>query len=177
MSWHPFFRIDDGFTKGVGAVAAVARNPDHLDLFVTGNDGRIYTAWWDSATSWATWFPFDAGFTKGVSAVAAVARNPDHLDLFVTGNDGRIYTAWWDSATSWATWFPIDAGFTKATGSWTCPATWRGLRRSRAPHRKSVRADSAEGGRRRNSAGGPSRREDVCGVSRAAFATRAGLTR
>src|SRR5215475_10171383 len=34
MSWHPFFRIDNGFAKGRSSVTAVARNPDHLDLFV-----------------------------------------------------------------------------------------------------------------------------------------------
>jgi hypothetical protein len=53
----------------------------------------------------------------------------------------------------------------------TCSAARRGLRGSRAPHRESLRSDSAQSGRRRNPAGGPSRREDVCGVNRAASAT------
>jgi hypothetical protein len=26
--------------------AAIARNADQLDAFITGNDGRVYTSWW-----------------------------------------------------------------------------------------------------------------------------------
>ena len=28
-----------------GKVTALARNPEHLDLFVVGNDGGVYHAW------------------------------------------------------------------------------------------------------------------------------------
>src|SRR2546422_817634 len=112
MSWHPFFRIDEGFTKGVGAVAAVARNPDHLDLFVTGNDGRIYSIYWDDASGWGPfWFRIREGVAQQGSPVTAIARNPDHLDLFVTGNDGGIYSIYWDDASDWGPfWFRIREG-------------------------------------------------------------------
>lgn len=53
----------------------------------------------------------------------------------------------------------------------TCPEARRGLRGSRAPHRESLWPDSAQSGRRRNSASRPSRCEDVCGLNRAASAT------
>jgi hypothetical protein len=45
--WSSFFRIDVGFAKGRSPVTVVARIPDHLDLFVTGTDGGIYSAYWD----------------------------------------------------------------------------------------------------------------------------------
>jgi hypothetical protein len=35
----------------------VARDPDHLDLFVTGTDGEIYSIYWDDASGWPnSWF-------------------------------------------------------------------------------------------------------------------------
>jgi hypothetical protein len=40
-------------TKGRSPVAAIARNSNHLDLFVTGTDGGIYSAYWDSASDWS----------------------------------------------------------------------------------------------------------------------------
>ena len=111
MSWHSFFRIDAGFAKGRSPVAAVARNPDHLDLFVTGTDGGIHSAYWDSASGWSSFFRIDDRFAQGRSPVAAVARNPDHLDLFVTGTDGGIHSAYWDSASGWSSFFRIDDRF------------------------------------------------------------------
>jgi len=112
--WSSFFRIDVGFAKGRSPVTVVARNPDHLDLFVTGTDGGIYSAYWDGASGWSSFFRIDVGFaTTGGTSVAAIARIPDHLDLFVTGTDGGIYSAYWDSASGWSSFFRIDAGFAK----------------------------------------------------------------
>jgi hypothetical protein len=111
MSWNSFFRIDPGFARGRSPIVAIARNPNHLDLFVTGTDGGIYSAYWDNASDWSSFFRIDPGFTKGRSPVTVVARNPDHLDLFVTGSDGGVYSAYWDNATGWSSFFRIDDGF------------------------------------------------------------------
>ncbi|MEH1875980.1 hypothetical protein, partial [Nostoc sp.] len=32
-------------------VNAVAPKPEQLDLFVVGNDGRVYTSWWQEGVS------------------------------------------------------------------------------------------------------------------------------
>ena len=32
--------------------AAVSRNPDQLDVFITGNDGVVYTNWWNPSDQW-----------------------------------------------------------------------------------------------------------------------------
>jgi hypothetical protein len=118
VNWVRFFRIDDNFAKeGYSSVAAVARKPDHLDLFATGTDGGIYSTYWDDGSDWAGWFRIDDGFAKGASSVAAVARNPDQMDLFVRGSDGGIYSTYWDSASGWAGWFRIDDHFAKGASS------------------------------------------------------------
>src|SRR5438552_3737003 len=38
-------------------VTAVARTPDHLDLFAVGPDGLVQTTWWDTSEGWGDWFP------------------------------------------------------------------------------------------------------------------------
>ena len=86
-------------------VSAVARQPDHLDLFICGNDGRVYTSWWHAGTEWSgindNWRSIGGVFPAG-APVSVVARHPDHLDLFITGNDGRVYTSWWHAGTEWS---------------------------------------------------------------------------
>src|SRR5271165_5828132 len=37
--WHPWFRVSGGAAAPRSPITAVARNPNHLDLFVTGTDG------------------------------------------------------------------------------------------------------------------------------------------
>ena len=82
-------------------VAAVARKPGILDLFITGNDGRVYTSWFvEGQSDWSglndRWRNI-GGVFPNAAALGAVARRPDQLDVFVTGNDGRVYTSWWPS--------------------------------------------------------------------------------
>src|SRR6267154_138499 len=119
MSWNSFFRLDPGFAKGRSPIVAIARNADHLDLFVTGTDGGIYSAYWDNASDWSSFFKFDEVFAKGRSPVTVIARNPNHLDLFVTGTDGVIYSAYWDAASGWSKFFPTDAGFVRGRSAVT----------------------------------------------------------
>ena len=83
----------------------VARAPDHLDLFVIGNDGRVYTSWWHAGTDWSgindNWRSIGGFFPPG-APVASVARHPDHLDLFIRGNDDQIWSEWWHAGSEWS---------------------------------------------------------------------------
>ena len=108
--WHPWFRVSGGAAALGSPITVVARNPNHLDLFVTGADGRIYSTWWDANGGWANWFNVSGGAAALGSPITAVARNPNHLDLFVTGADGRIYSTWWDANGGWANWFNVSGG-------------------------------------------------------------------
>jgi peptidoglycan hydrolase-like protein with peptidoglycan-binding domain len=101
-------------------VTVVSRKPDHLDLFVIGNDGRVYTSWWvEGVTDWTgvndNWRSLGGVFPVG-ARVTAVSRKPEHLDLFVIGNDGRVYTSWWvEGVTDWTgvndNWRPLGGFF------------------------------------------------------------------
>lgn len=110
MSWRNWFNVSGGAAALRSTITAIARNPNHLDLFVTGTDGRIYSTWWDINGGWANWFNVSGGRAALGSRINAVARNPNHLDLFVTGTDGRIYSTWWDVNGGWASWFNVSGG-------------------------------------------------------------------
>jgi hypothetical protein len=103
-------------------VSAVSRNPNQLDIFVTGNDGCVYTSAWSAGGAWSgvgnKWWNIGGVFPKG-TPVAAVSRNPNQLDLFVTGNDGCVYTSAWSAGGAWSglgnKWWNIGGVFPKGT--------------------------------------------------------------
>src|SRR5262249_46192642 len=110
---RPWPSVGGTFPDGA-PVGAVARDDDHLDLFICGNDGKVYTASRAASTGWSSaatdhWVGIGGTFPEG-APVSAVARDADHLDLFICGNDGKVYTASWRSGHDWSS---------AATGHWT----------------------------------------------------------
>jgi hypothetical protein len=107
MSWHSPFPVAPPSAARHRAVAIVARNPDHLDVFWVGPDGGIGTTWWSSDANggrWNTPFSIAPPGSAQPGAIAAVARNPDHLDVFWVGPDGGIGTTWWSSDANNGAW-------------------------------------------------------------------------
>ena len=98
------WRMIGGFFP-IGPLTAVSRNPGQLDLFICGNDGRVYTSWWYNGVDWSgvndNWRSI-GGFFPPAAPLAAVARTSNNLDLFVCGNDGRVYTSWWYNGVDWS---------------------------------------------------------------------------
>ncbi len=103
--WRDNWRSIGGFFPRGAPLSAVARFPNHIDLFVTGHDGRVYTSWWHEGQEWSgirdNWRSIGGFFPAG-APVSSVARVPQHLDLFVTGHDGRVYTSWWHEGSDWS---------------------------------------------------------------------------
>lgn len=57
--WRGWWNILSGFLPAGSAIAAVARDPGKLSLFITSNDGAIYTAAWDRDVAnqqWQGWW-------------------------------------------------------------------------------------------------------------------------
>ncbi|WP_224363906.1 beta-lactamase family protein [Hyalangium versicolor] len=121
--WRGWWNILTGAAPSGGAVSAVSRHPNKLDVFLTSTDGHVYTAAWEGGVAndqWRGWWQIGSLTAKPGTAVAAVARDPNKLDVFVAGSDGKTYTAAWaaDVASGqWRGWWNILTGAIPAGGS------------------------------------------------------------
>lgn len=102
-SWHDWFRIFETVFAQRTSITAIARSPDHIDLFAVGRDGSVNTASWNEG--WHDWSRVsERGFAQR-TPVAALARTANHIDLFAVGLDRGTYSAWWDG--EWHEWFRL----------------------------------------------------------------------
>jgi hypothetical protein len=82
-----------------GGIAAVARNPSHLDLLWVSVTGQLMTSYWDESLP-EGWRGHEYSLTaRDVVAtdarVTLLARHPLQLDAFWKGRDGAVHTNWW----------------------------------------------------------------------------------
>ncbi|MFF0204366.1 hypothetical protein [Streptomyces sp. NPDC005017] len=93
-----------------GGLAAVSRNPGHLDVFWVRPDGGVSSNWWNAASRrWARPFPIAGARSALPGTLAAVSRNPDQLDVFWIGPDRAIGTTAWNPSHGWLRPWPITA--------------------------------------------------------------------
>jgi hypothetical protein len=106
----------DSFTVPPGSpISCLSRFQNHIDLFVTGRDGGVYSTFWDANGGWFNhWFRLvDTNFPDSFtvppgSVVSSMSRFQDHIDLFVVGRDGGVYSTFWDANGGWFNhWFRI----------------------------------------------------------------------
>jgi len=87
-----------------GALAAVARTEEVLDVFWIGPDGGIgFISWksgWNSGWGLPPW-PLAPPGSAQPGALAAVARTPEVEDVFWIGPDGGIGTIAWNPDLGW----------------------------------------------------------------------------
>jgi len=123
--WRGWWNILNGTVPQGGAISAIARDANKLDVFVVSNDGGVYTAAWDQNVSngqWRGWWRIGTLTARPGSPVTVISRDPKKLDVFVAGNDGTVYTAAWDQNVSngqWRGWWNIQSGAIPAGGTVT----------------------------------------------------------
>ncbi|MFL6163643.1 MAG: hypothetical protein ACJ74U_15665 [Jatrophihabitantaceae bacterium] len=112
--WHGWWQINGGQAAPGAAVTATVRSRDHLDIFVTGTDGGIYTAAWqpDFADGWHGWWRIGNAVAPQGAPVHAVSRSADKLDIFVTDVHSAVLSAAWqpEFADGWHGWWQINSG-------------------------------------------------------------------
>jgi hypothetical protein len=126
-------------------------DPRHLDLFITGKDGVVWSAFYDEANPrWADWFvvrsssgqvPPHASPGQPVTAVWRPSKNPGdprHLDLFITDKDGVVQSTFFDEEhPPWADWFVVRSHSgqipPRAAPGQLITAVWRPSKNPRDP--------------------------------------------
>ena len=96
-------------TRQPGAIGAVSRSTDHLDIFVADGNGAMFTAAWEPAMVdwWEGWWNLLGGRGAPGTPLTVVSRRADYLDVFTVGTDGGAYTCAWTPATGWRGWWRI----------------------------------------------------------------------
>ncbi len=96
--------IGGNFPKGA-PISPVSRNPDHIDLFIIGVDGKVYSSWWATRNDWSgigdKWGSIGGSFPPGAK-VSAVSRHGDHLDVFAVDSNGDVRSCWWTPDNGWS---------------------------------------------------------------------------
>jgi hypothetical protein len=106
-NWNAPFNIAPPGSAVAGPVCAIARTPDHIDVFWAAPDGSVRSAWWDQNANHGGWnAPFNLAPAGSAVAhtVVATARVPDHLDVYWVGPDGAVRSAWWDPGANSGKW-------------------------------------------------------------------------
>ena len=117
--WGGWWKVLTARVPAGSPINAVSRDPQKLDVFLTGSDRCIYTAAWDPTVTndWRGWWRIGALTAPPGAPVDAVARTSTNLDIFVCGDDGRVHTAAWQRGVAsgqWRGWWNV--------GSITVPA-------------------------------------------------------
>jgi len=117
IGWHSdWFPLPGAavFDREHQQITAVSRAAANLDLFVIGNDNRVWTTFWVDGIGWhSDWFPLPGGavFDREHQQIAAVSRAAANLDLFVIGNDDHVWSSFWVDGVGWhSDWFPLSGG-------------------------------------------------------------------
>jgi hypothetical protein len=112
--WHGWWELNGGRAAPGAPVNAVSRSWDKIDVFVTGTDGRVYTAAWEPHFTdwWHGWWPIGDIRVPQRAPIHAVSRSTDKLDIFVTDVNGAILTAAWEPAFTdwWHGWWQLNGG-------------------------------------------------------------------
>lgn len=116
-SWRP---ISQAFSANT-PVTVVSRSPQHLDLFLTGPDGRVYSSWWQEGRDWQTSWPSLGGQFAPGTPITAISRGIGSVDLFAVDKDGKIFTNQWTVSGDWYSiknggkWLEIGSGAVPGT--------------------------------------------------------------
>lgn len=89
------------------SVMALRTRPEHIDLFVTGNDGGIYTTFFNPKDGWNKGFRLSEIQAPAGASVMPLLTRPEHIDLFVVGKDGGIHSTFWNPQSGWIKGFYI----------------------------------------------------------------------
>lgn len=120
----PWFDWETLNSPGVGLLSGshpsvFASSSNHLDVWMTGGDSRVWHRTWDGTA----WQPWENGADKpppgATLSPAAVTGNPGTLDVFVRGGDSALWQRTWINGV-WYAWHSLGGILTSepTVASW-----------------------------------------------------------
>ncbi len=129
--WQPAWfslRPETGRAAAPQSVTAVWRDANHLDLFMTGNDGFVRSIYFEGNAWQPGWFSLrpDSGRAAVGQPITALLRpGSQHLDLFMVQDDGYVKSLYFESNTWQPAWFSLRPETGRATVDQPITAVWR----------------------------------------------------
>jgi hypothetical protein len=118
--WHGWWRIGEKRFLPGASVSAVSRMKGHIDVFVVGPDGHVWSAAYgpDAAGKWEWrgWFKILNEVFVPSSRIGAISRQENQIDLFAVNMKGEVRSAAWSPSANqgkWGGWWRI----TESNGS------------------------------------------------------------
>ncbi|KAH7084570.1 heterokaryon incompatibility protein-domain-containing protein [Paraphoma chrysanthemicola] len=106
---QPLPRKEQGFPNGAH-ITVIARNEEHMNLFVCDGDGNIATVEWSSDAGWTSWKLIGQEFLAQTE-ITVIVRNENTLEIFACRPNGKICTTIWTADSGWQrTWNDISLG-------------------------------------------------------------------
>jgi hypothetical protein len=108
-----------------GAVTAVSRHRQHLDLFWAAPDGGVVARSWNGR-EWSDPYLVVPGNAGNARTITAASRFAEHLDLFWTTADGGVGARSWTAGAGWGEPYPMaPPGSAAPTGAVAAEARHR----------------------------------------------------
>ncbi len=101
---HPEIRMFPG-----ARVTALQPFEGHVDLFVTGPDGAVWSTFFEPNGGWRPWFVIGSIRMQPGATVTVLQPFEGHVDLFVTGTDGAVWSTFFEPNGGWRPWFVIGS--------------------------------------------------------------------
>ncbi len=94
----------NGNTTGLfqGAPAAISTQAGSLDVFVRGNDNKLWQRWYRNG-SWSSSWATQGSPNGGLAGSPAVASLDGNLTVFGRGSDGALWQISW-TGSGWSNW-------------------------------------------------------------------------
>jgi hypothetical protein len=101
-TWNRYQVAPAGSTATTSRLAAIWRNPGHMEVIWIGADSSVRGAYWyDERGVWQTYELAPPGAAAGRSGVAAACRHADHMQVAWIGELGSVETASWEGGGPW----------------------------------------------------------------------------
>ncbi|HET9990196.1 MAG TPA: hypothetical protein VFQ65_16815, partial [Kofleriaceae bacterium] len=110
-NWHTWVDHSGAYFPPGAPVAAISRNPGHIDIFAIATDGSIMTSSWDSQAGWAAdathispagmFKPWNGTNGGGVAAMSAGIAPYSAISVFAAGNRYELVQISWTLFGGW----------------------------------------------------------------------------